>query len=260
MTSGSSFPRPDPAIVTPVSCFIIARDEADRIGRAIESVKGIAAEVIVVDSGSTDGTRDVAAGLGARVIKNDWRGYGPQKRFAEDQCENNWVLNLDADEWLSEELRAELLALLKQPKMPSDSFKMAVTIVYPHRESPAPFADSTICLRLYDKQVTRFSDSPVFDNVPETGKTQRLQHRVFHRSFRRMADVMRKEIAYFELQAKTIRKNRLELLARLPFEFPWQFFRFWILNRHILGGWYGFALANVLAFMRFMRIVIMLKC
>ncbi|MGE3245001.1 MAG: glycosyltransferase family 2 protein [Beijerinckiaceae bacterium] len=243
-----------------LSCFIIARNEADRIGRAIESVRGLADEVIVVDSGSTDNTQMVAAGLGAKVIAHDWAGYGPQKRFAEDQCSHDWLLNLDADEWLSDELREEIRALMGAlPAPPADSFKMKVTIVYPEREKPAPFADSTICLRLYDRRVTRFSDSPVFDNVRETPQTLMLRAPIYHKSFRKLADVVRKELAYFELQGKTLRKSRAQLLARLPVEFPWQFFRFWILNRHIFGGWYGFAVANVTAFMRFMRIVIMLK-
>ncbi len=82
----------------PLSVFIIARDEADRIARPIESVIGWVDEVIVIDSGSTDETVAVAEQLGARVIRNDWPGYGPQKRFGEDQCRNDWLLNLDADE------------------------------------------------------------------------------------------------------------------------------------------------------------------
>lgn len=248
-----------PAGLLPVSCFIIAFNEADRIARAIASVQGLVDEIVVVDSGSTDGTPEVAAQMGARVIANEWQGYGPQKRFAEDQCRNDWLLNLDADEWLSDDLREEIRALLAGPSMPAKSFKMRVTIVYPEREEPALFADSTICLRLYDRRITRFSDSPVFDNVPETPDTRMLTHRVYHKSFRRLADVIRKELAYFELQGKTVRKSRAQLLARLPVEFPFQFFRYWILNRHIFGGWYGFAAANVIAFMRFMRIVIMLK-
>lgn len=248
-----------PAGLLPVSCFIIAFNEADRIHRAIRSVQGLVDEVVVVDSGSTDGTPEIAAELGARVVANEWPGYGPQKRFAEDQCSHDWVLNLDADEWLSDPLREEIRALLQAPAMPAKSFKMRVTIVYPDREEPALFADSTICLRLYDRRITRFSDSPVFDNVPETPDTRMLTHRVYHKSFRKLADVIRKELAYFELQGKTVRKSRAQLLARLPVEFPFQFFRYWILNRHIFGGWYGFAVANVVAFMRFMRIAIMLK-
>lgn len=257
MTASVQGPRKETS--RPLSCFIIARNEADRIDRAIESVRGLADEVVVVDSGSDDGTQEVAANLGARVIHRDWEGYGPQKRFAEDRCAHDWVLNLDADEWLSDDLREEIAALLALPRMPADSFRMRVTIVYPHRDRPAPFADSTICLRLYDRRATRFSDSPVFDSVAPTAGTRMLRHRVYHKSFRRLADVVRKELDYFELQGRTIRKSRAHLLARLPFEFSWQFFRYWILNRHIFGGWYGFALANVTAFMRFMRLAILLK-
>ena len=81
-----------------LSCCIIARDEADRLARCIEAVKGLADEVVVVDSGSTDRTVEIARDLGARVFHRDWDGYGPQKRYAEDCAAYDWVLNLDADE------------------------------------------------------------------------------------------------------------------------------------------------------------------
>ncbi|MDB5571701.1 MAG: glycosyltransferase family 2 protein [Hyphomicrobiales bacterium] len=241
----------------PVTCTIIARNEADRIGRAILSVRGLVDEVLVIDSGSTDGTQALAESLGARVVHNDWVGYGPQKRFAEDEAKNAWVLNLDADEWLSDELRAELAALLETTP-PASSYRMRVTIVYPHRERAAPFADSTICLRLYDKTRARFRDSLVHDNVPDQPDTVLMKGRIWHKSFRGLADVVRKELTYFELQKKEKRKNRLGLLLRLPIEFPWQFFKYYILARHVFGGLYGFAAASVLAFMRFMRIVILI--
>jgi glycosyltransferase involved in cell wall biosynthesis len=89
--------------MTGFSCFIIAKNEARRIGEVIASVRDLADEVIVIDSGSTDGTQQIAQDLGARVIFNEWPGFGPQKRFGEDQCRNDWVLNLDGDEVLSDE-------------------------------------------------------------------------------------------------------------------------------------------------------------
>src|SRR5215207_2758435 len=95
----------------PVSVFIIARDEADRIGATIRAIRELTDDLVVVDSGSSDGTMDVAASLGARVIHNDWPGYGPQKRFAEDQCRHLWLLNVDADEVAPETLRDEIRRL-----------------------------------------------------------------------------------------------------------------------------------------------------
>ena len=254
----SAWPAPDSAIRQKVSATIIAKNEVDRIGRAIESLRGLVDEVLVVDSGSTDGTQALAESLGARVIHNDWVGYGPQKRFAEDQAQHDWIFNLDADEWLSEPLRAEMKALLSQPELPSRTYKMRVTIVYPQREAPAPFADSTICLRLYDRRAARFSSSLVHDNVPEDAATVLLRERIYHKSFRALADVVRKELGYFELQKKEKRKARWEMALRLPIEFPWQFFRYYILSRHIFGGLYGFAAATTIAFMRFMRLVILM--
>lgn len=82
----------------PISCFIIAQNEADRIARTIQSVKSWVDEVVVVDSGSTDDTVAVAQNAHARVISQSWLGFGGQKRFAEEQCRHEWVLNLDADE------------------------------------------------------------------------------------------------------------------------------------------------------------------
>jgi glycosyltransferase involved in cell wall biosynthesis len=242
-----------------ISCIIIAKNEADRITRTIKSVSDLVDEIIVVDSGSTDGTQALCESLGARVFHNDWLGYGPQKRFAEDHARNNVILNLDADEWLSDELRDELKSLLSQNSLPASTYKMRVTIVYPHRESPALLANSTVCLRLYDKRITRFVTSLVHDNVPETPDCVMLRGRILHKSFRRLTDVVRKEMTYFELQAQEKQKYRLSLLLRVTIEFPWQFFRYYILDRHCFGGLYGFAVSIVLAFMRFMRLVIFLR-
>ncbi|MDP3317718.1 MAG: glycosyltransferase, partial [Bosea sp. (in: a-proteobacteria)] len=75
-----------------LSIFIIARDEADRIERTIKAVRSLSDDIVLVDSGSTDGTQEIAARLGARVIFNNWPGYGQQERFAEDQCRHDWRL------------------------------------------------------------------------------------------------------------------------------------------------------------------------
>src|ERR1700751_5892911 len=93
-----------------LSACIITYNEADRIEACLRSVD-FCDEIIVVDSHSTDRTRELAAACGARVIERDWPGYRSQKQFAVDAARHEWVLCLDADERVSPELRAEILAL-----------------------------------------------------------------------------------------------------------------------------------------------------
>jgi glycosyltransferase involved in cell wall biosynthesis len=100
--------------VLPLTLAIVARDEADRIGRAIASVPG-AAEVLVLDSGSTDATVAVAEAAGARVVHTDWPGYGAQKNRAMKMAGQPWVLFLDADEWLDADLLAAVARVLEDP-------------------------------------------------------------------------------------------------------------------------------------------------
>src|SRR5438105_7673950 len=105
----------DPPMTTPVpglSCCIITKNEALLIGDCIRAISGIADDIVVVDSGSTDDTVAIAEGLGARVIRHDWPGYGPQKRFAEDCAKFDWILNVDADEMVTPQLANEIKALL----------------------------------------------------------------------------------------------------------------------------------------------------
>lgn len=95
----------------PLSCYIRTFNEAKRIRPVIERVREIGAEVIVVDSGSSDGTQDIARDAGATVIEKPWPGNGFQKRNGEDAASNDWLLDLDADELLSPELQHELRQL-----------------------------------------------------------------------------------------------------------------------------------------------------
>src|ERR1700689_1517694 len=95
-----------------ISATIVTLNEERNIARAIESLS-CADEVLVVDSGSTDRTCEIALRLGARVIEEPWRGYAGQKNFAACCAAHDWILSLDADESLTEELEAEILQLKK---------------------------------------------------------------------------------------------------------------------------------------------------
>lgn len=266
MTRNANSTAPDGQVrregLLPVSCFIIARNEADRIGRTIASVAGLVSEIIVIDSGSTDDTVAIAQAAGARVIFNEWLGFGQQKRFGEEQCRYDWLLNIDADEVVSEELARDIRALFAHATTPPLAvYGMRVSIVYPGHSKPRPFARDHYCLRLYDRRRCRFKDSTLFDSVaPGAERVGHLPGVLYHHSVRSLEDLARKadeRATYNALHSKP--KPTPVLLTRAAVELPWNLFKYVILRTHILGGWTGVRYAWITAYYRWQRIVRMLR-
>ena len=241
----------------PLSIFIIAQNEADRIGRTIAAARALSDDIVVVDSGSTDGTQALAESLGARVIFNPWPGYGPQKRFAEEQCRHDWLLNLDADEVLPADLVDEIAALFAEGQPPADAYKIRIAEIFPGEGAPHRFAYALAPVRLYRKSWGRYSPSPVHDRVdllPGT-KVGRLKGTVHHFSVRSLGEQMEKLNAYSDAQADDLDERGETLSAvRLFAEFPANFFKAYIGRRHALRGVYGFMTAMNYAFYRYLRV------
>ncbi len=243
--------------VIPISCFIIAKNEADRIGRTIASVSGLVSEIVVVDSGSTDGTQAVAEAAGARVVFNAWPGFGQQKRFAETQCTHEWLLNLDADEVVSSQLADEIRVLFSTREPAVAAFWLDDQIVYPGRTLPRPFARDHRFARLYDRRRVRFADSTLFDNVAVgSAPTAGLKNPLYHFTVRSLDDLIAKCDERARYNATHAKRKRSGVLAvRLITEFPLSFFKYYLWRTHIFGGLIGFQYAMIMAFYRFVRIV-----
>jgi glycosyltransferase involved in cell wall biosynthesis len=242
----------------PLSAFIIAKDEADRIARPIGSVIGWVDEVIVIDSGSRDDTIAVAEGLGARVVSNDWPGYGPQKRFGEDQCRNDWLLNLDADEEVTPELAGEIRARFEDGSYrQADGWRIMIRDMYAHETAPAPWAYGYHQIRLYDRRKGRFSDSIVHDTVrPEPGaKIADLAGIMAHRSIRSLEFQVGKYNRYSDMQVEDMRARGRKLpRSRLLTEFPVSFLKAYFVRRYMKYGWWGVILSVNYAHARFLRV------
>lgn len=245
----------------PISCFIITKNEADRIARTIRAVKDLVDEVVVIDSGSTDGTQAVAEQEGARVIFNAWPGFGQQKRFAEDQCRHNWLLNIDADEVLSPELVREIRDLFKADEPPRAGYRLRISNVYPGHARPRPWANDHVVVRLYDRRVMRFKNSTLHDSVDVgSQRVATLRGEVYHfsmRTFDEMLDKANERMHYNAHHAK--HKPLWQLRIRVIFEFPFAFLRYYFVRRHFTGGIAGFETAVVGAYSRFIRIARMLE-
>ena len=242
----------------PLSVFIIAVDEGDRIGRTIASVREWVDEVIVIDSGSKDDTVAVSGAAGARVIYNNWPGYGEQKRFGEDQCRNDWLLNIDADEVISEKLAEEIKALFASGLPTHAGYSMDIVEILPGEKTPGWFAHKVRAIRLYDRRAGRFDASTVHDSVHmKSGTVGRLTHIVEHRSSRGFAHTIAKINRYSTMQAENMaaRNARPVLLGlRIVLEFPIGFFKAYILRGYCLKGFYGFINSVNYGYSRFARL------
>ena len=245
----------------PISCFVIAQDEADRITNTIESVIDFVDEVIVIDSGSTDGTQELAKQLGCKVFFNTWSGYGPQKRFGEDCARNEWLLNLDADEYLSDQIKSEILQTFDNNNDNYNFFSMKVTPIYPNWKRPRLFSASHQCVRLYNKRFGRFSNSPVHDSVQtNNSKVFYFKNHIYHNSVRSFKHLIEKEKSYIQLQSKTLKnKNKIFLFFRIFVEFPLAFIKYYIIRRHFTGALTGLITAIILAYYRWKRVIVLLK-
>jgi glycosyltransferase involved in cell wall biosynthesis len=241
----------------PLSVFIIAKNEADRIAETIRAVRFLTDDLVVVDSGSTDGTQAVAEELGARVIFNPWPGYGPQTRFGEDQCRHTWMLNLDADEIVPPDLAEEIKALFRYGEPQRQAYRIRIAEIFPGEAAPHPLAYALAPVRLYRKDRGRYSPSLVHDRVDlEPGTTVgKLKGIVHHRSVRSLGNQIEKLNRYSDQQATDLDIRGVTIPTwRLFFEFPAAFIKAYVGRRHFVRGTYGFLTAMNYAISRHMRL------
>ena len=236
----------------PISAFIIAHDEVERIGPALDSLAGVAHEVVVVDSGSTDGTQELARAKGARVIHNDWPGYGQQKRFAEGQCRHRWLLNIDADERLTPALAEEVRGL----DLAADGYEVLIRDRFFFEDEPRAGAYAYDPVRLYDREAGSYADETVHDRVTmkEGARIERLAGEIWHDSIPTLRFAIEKMNRYTDLQAQVLaEKGRRIGAGRLALEFPVAFLKAYLGRRYLRYGAYGLILSTHYAYGRFAR-------
>jgi len=220
-------------------------NEADRIGDCLASLD-FCDEIVVVDSHSTDATRELAQAAGARVIEHDWMGHRAQKQFAVEQATHDWILSLDADERLSTELREEIVALRETGftgadgwEMPRLSHHLGTWIRYgswyPNRQ-----------LRLFDRRRGRWGGRDPHDRWEMQGSAGRLRGDLLHIPYRDFDEHLQTLARYASISAARMyedgrRANILDSLVRPPL----RFLRGFVLKRGFLLGRRGLILARL---------------
>ena len=238
----------------PLSVSIVTKNEAENIRACLESVQELASEIVVVDSGSTDGTPDVAREFGAKVLHQEWLGFRDQKAFALTHCTQPWVLSLDSDESVSREMRASIEDFFEgtHERIDGAIFNRKVRFLgrwithgdwYPDRK-----------LRLFRRDRGRLIGDATHDAFGVEGTTTILPGDILHNSYPDMSSYIEKINRYADghLDASRQAGKRWSLMANLTRPI-WRFFRGYVLRCGFLDGFPGLWIAVATAFSAFVR-------
>jgi glycosyltransferase involved in cell wall biosynthesis len=217
-----------------LSVVIIAKNAAAQLGACLESAS-FADELLVVDSGSIDGTAQLAAKRGARVMQKEWLGFGAQKQFAVEAARHDWVLCLDADERVSERLRASIIAALAAPA--AEAYAMPRCNRFMGRWLRHGEGYPDWCLRLFNRRHARWSDDPVHEKVLTNAPVTRLDGDLLHDSAETLAGYLDKQNRYTSMQAEILFKaGKRAGVAQLLLSPAMRFVKFYFLRLGFLDG------------------------
>lgn len=228
-----------------LSIALITFNEVARLPACLASV-AFADEVVVVDNGSTDGTVELARSLGARVLQTpDWPGFGPQKNRAVDMATGEWVLSIDADEQVTPELRAQILATIAKGGADGCvAYNISRRSSYcgQYMRHSGWYPDRV--LRLFRRGHARFSDHAVHESLHADGPVGLLEGDLLHQSFADFESVLDKVNRYSSASAKALAaRGKRGSLGKALAHGWWAFFRTYVLKRGFLDGQLGLALA-----------------
>lgn len=217
-----------------LSAVIITRDAATQLLPCLKSLE-FCAEIIVVDSGSTDGSVEMARRHGARVIETHWRGFGPQKQFAVEQAANDWVLCIDADEWVSGILRDSISAVLPAPTFSVYRFARCNRFMGHYLKHGEGYPDWS--LRLFDRRQAHWSADAVHERVVAAGPVGTLAGDLYHDSAESLENYLEKQNRYSTLAASAaLAAGRHSSVTRLLFSPLLRFIKFYVLRAGFLDG------------------------
>ncbi|MDT0635013.1 glycosyltransferase family 2 protein [Spectribacter hydrogenoxidans] len=228
----------------PLACAVITRDEADNIGRCLASVAGLVREIVVVDSGSTDATCEIAREYGARVIHRDWTGFAAQKQFAMDQCSQPWLLSLDADEALEPAARAAIEALFAGDSEPAHAGYEINRLTWYLGDWVRHTWYPEWRLRLVRRDRAAWRDYNGHDYLAVDGEVARLGGHLLHYSYRNLEHHMQQSIHYARMSGLQLAQGDRRIpISKLFFSPLGRFIRLYLLKQGWRDGWRGVLLA-----------------
>jgi glycosyltransferase involved in cell wall biosynthesis len=235
-----------------LSVTVITKNEAKNIEDCLRSVAW-AQEIIVVDQYSTDGTADMAKGLGARVYQEPWKGFAGQKNSAVEKATGDWILSLDADERITASLREEIGEIIRR----TDAFNgyfIARRNFFSGQWIRRGGWHPDYCLRLFKKTSGRFEERAVHEKVVVSGPTGYLKNPLEHYTYRSVAEYLIRMERYSRLAALEIADGKRPLLwSALTLRPAFTFLNMYLLRGGFLDGKKGLFLAASYAYYTFLK-------
>jgi len=235
-----------------ISVAVITKNEEQNIRDCLESVRW-ADEVVVVDSGSTDGTLEICRKFQARVYMEEWKGFSRQKNSAVEKARNEWVLSLDADERVTPELQGEIGATLgKDPSY--EGYFIARKNFFRNRWIKHCGWYPDYNLRLFRKDRGRFRERAVHERVELKGKVGYLKNPLEHKTYQSVSDFLERMDRYSTLAAREMyREGRRYHFFDAFFRPPFTFLQMYLIRAGFLEGYLGFLLSVLYSFYTFAK-------
>lgn len=224
-----------------LSVIIITKNESEHIAICLKSVSW-ADEIIVLDSGSTDDTVSICKQFTQHVYETDWPGFGLQKQRALDKAKGDWVLSIDSDEQISDELKNEI----QQAILGNDTsgFEIPRLSNYCGKQMKHGGWWPDHVLRLFQRQAGHFTEDLVHERIIVTGSLQKLTNPILHEAFVNPEEVLHKVNSYSSLGAKKLfNTGKTTTLKVAILKGLWTFFRTYFIKASFLDGSQGLMLA-----------------
>ncbi|MBC2850693.1 glycosyltransferase family 2 protein [Cetobacterium sp. 8H] len=228
-----------------ISVAMITFNEEKILRKTLESVKGLVDEIVIVDSGSTDKTEEIAKEFGAKYFVESWKGYGPQRNSAIDKCQGEWILNIDADEEISEELAKKIKEITTNSQEKREVFKINRLSVCFGKELKHGGWGTSYAIRLFKKEAGRFNDNTVHEAFETQKEIFKIKEDIFHHSYLTMEDYFIRFNRYTTEGAKDYyKKGKKVSLFDITLNPFYKFIKMYIIRLGFLDGIEGFVIAS----------------